>query len=452
MRIHLIAIGGSAMHNLALALHHKGYTVTGSDDAIYEPSRTRLAKHGLLPEATGWYPEKITSDIDAVILGMHATEDNPELIKAKQLWLKIYSFPEYLFNQCSDQKRVVIAGSHGKTTITSMIMHVLKCCDRDFDYMVGTNVDGFDTMVRLSETAPIAIFEGDEYLSSALDRRPKFHLYKPHIALISGIAWDHINVFPTFDIYKKQFIEFINLMEPNGTLYFYKDDEVVKEVVNKSNNHVNLVPYAEHVNMVRDHYSYLLTQSGSYRLNVFGRHNLQNVNGAKLICNQLEITDVEFYKAIATFKGASKRLQVLINKKDSAAFLDFAHAPSKVKAAVGALKEQYTDRKLIACLELHTFSSLNEKFLGEYKDSMKNADKAIVYFNPHTIEHKHLPQLSEKQVKEAFGGNDTFVFKDKKAMVDFLKQQDYKKTNLLLMSSGNFGELDLYNLVGNLLA
>lgn len=446
MRIHLIAIGGSAMHNLALALHHKGYTVTGSDDEIFEPSRTRLEKHGLLPPELGWFPEKITSDIDAVILGMHAQEDNPEIIKAKQLWIKIYSYPEYLFNQCSDKKRVVIAGSHGKTTITSMIMHVLKCCDRDFDYMVGANVEGFETMVRLSETAPIAIFEGDEYLSSALDRRPKFHLYKPHIALISGIAWDHINVFPTFEIYKQQFTEFINQMEPTGTLYYYQNDEILKDVVEKSANHVNKIPYAEHVHMVRDHYSYLLTQSGSYRLNVFGKHNLQNVNGAKLICNQLEVTDVEFYKAIATFKGASKRLQVLHSTKETTVFLDFAHAPSKVKATVAAMKEQYPERKLIACLELHTFSSLNEKFLGEYSGSMQKADKAIVYFNPQTIAHKRLPEISEKQVKDAFGDVNLEVITDNKELVKYLKQQDYKLANLLLMSSGNFGALDLNEL------
>src|ERR1035437_6053473 len=370
MKIHLIAIGGNAMHNLALALYHNGYEVSGSDDEIFEPSRSRLEKFGLLPPEIGWFPERITSNIDAVILGMHAREYNPELIKAQELGLTIYSYPEYLFEQTKGKKRVVIAGSHGKTTITSMIMHVLKHNRMDFDYMVGALVDGFDTMVSLSESTAVAIFEGDEYLSSPIDKKPKFHLYKPHIALITGIAWDHINVFPTLEIYVEQFAKFIDLIEPNGTLFYYEGDPVLNSLVKKTSNRINAKPYKEHDYTVHEHNTYLLSQSGSYKLNVFGIHNIQNVSAAKLICNQLGISDQEFYKGIATFKGASKRLQVLKSEDHSIAFLDFAHAPSKVKATINALKGQFPERKLIACLELHTFSSLNLEFLDQYKSSM----------------------------------------------------------------------------------
>ena len=446
MKIHLIAIGGSAMHNLALALYKKGYEVTGSDDEIFEPSRTRLEKFGLLPPLMGWFPKRITPNIDAIILGMHAREDNPELITARKLGLTIYSYPEYLYEQTKDKRRVVIAGSHGKTTITSMIIHVLKHCGLNFDFMVGALVDEFDTMVRLTESSPIAIFEGDEYLSSPLDKRPKFHLYKPHIALISGIAWDHINVFPTFEIYKEQFAKFIDLMEPNGVLYYYENDQVLKKIINQTSNHISKIPYKEHVHTIREHRTYLLTQSGAYKLNVFGNHNLQNINGAKLICNQIGITDLEFYKAINTFKGASKRLQVLKSNPQSMVFLDFAHAPSKVKATVTALKEQYTERKLIACLELHTFSSLNEQFLDHYKNTMSSADIGIVYFNPETLRNKQLPEISISRVKSAFGNNIINVFNDTADLIKFLKSMDYRNTNLLFMSSGNFGGIDMVKL------
>lgn len=446
MKIHIIAIGGSAMHNLAIALHEKGYEITGSDDEIFEPSYSRLKKHGLLPEKSGWFPKKITSDIDAIILGMHATEDNPELIKARQLWLKIYSYPEYLYNQTMDKKRIVIAGSHGKTTITSMIMHVLKHCEKDFDYMVGASIDGFETMVKLSDSAPIAVFEGDEYLSSALDRRPKFHLYKPHIALISGIEWDHINVFPDFDSYKKQFSEFIEHMEPNGTLYYYEGDTVLTNLVERSINSVDIVPYHEHPHMLRDHHSYLLTQSGSYKFHLLGKHNLQNVQGAKLICNQLEITDVEFYKAIATFQGASKRLQVINASQNASVFIDFAHAPSKVRATVEALKLHYPERQLIVCLELHTFSSLNKNFIGEYKNTLSLADQAVIFYNPETVKHKKLEKMSASDIQQAFGKEDLNVITETDELEKWIKKFKYADSNLLFMSSGNFGDLDIHGI------
>lgn len=451
MKIHLIAIGGNAMHNLALALHKKGYKVSGSDDEIFEPSRSRLEKYGLLPQKIGWFPELLTPDIDAVILGMHAREDNPELIKARKLGLSIYSYPEYLFEQTRDKKRIVIAGSHGKTTITAMVMHVLKHCGLNFDYMVGALVDGFDTMVRLSETSTFAIFEGDEYLSSPLDKRPKFHLYQPHIALISGIAWDHINVFPTFEIYKEQFSRFIDLIEPNGTLFYYGGDKILKNIVEKSSHPISMEPYKEPDYTIHENQTYLLTQTGSYKLNIFGNHNLQNVGGAKLVCNQLGVSDLEFYKAIISFKGASKRLQVIKSNNHSTVFLDFAHAPSKVKATINAVKEQYPNRKLIACLELHTFSSLNIQFLDEYKNSMSAAEESMVYFNPKTLQHKLLPDISIKQIQSAFGDDKINVANDISSLISFLKSLDFQNTNLLFMSSGNFDGTDLSMIVKDLI-
>jgi UDP-N-acetylmuramate: L-alanyl-gamma-D-glutamyl-meso-diaminopimelate ligase len=451
MKIHLIAIGGSAMHNLALALHQKGYKVTGSDDEIFEPSRSRLEKYGLLPQQIGWFPDKITPDIDAIILGMHAREDNPELIKARELGLTIYSYPEYLFEQTKDKKRVVIAGSHGKTTITSMIMHVLKHCGVDFDYMVGASVEGFDTMVKLSESANVAIFEGDEYLSSPVDKRPKFHLYKPHVALISGIAWDHINVFPTFEAYQEQFLQFIELIEPHGTLYYYDGDLLLKNLVENTSNHLEKEPYIELPHTIHDHHTYLLTQSGSYKLNIFGNHNIQNVSGAKEVCNQLGISDLDFYKSIISFKGASKRLQVLKAGNSSIAYIDFAHSPSKVKATVSALKEQFPERQLVACLELHTFSSLNIPFLKQYKNCMLPAEKGIVYFNPKTLQHKQLPDITTNQVKTAFAGDNINVINDSGELIKYLQSLDYQNTNLLFMSSGNFDGTDLNALAKNLI-
>jgi UDP-N-acetylmuramate: L-alanyl-gamma-D-glutamyl-meso-diaminopimelate ligase len=443
MKIHLIAIGGSAMHNLALALHEKGYVITGSDDEIFEPSRSRLEKAGLLPKQYGWFPEKITPDLDAVILGMHATDDNPELIKARKIGLTIYSYPEYLYEQTKNKKRIVVAGSHGKTTLTSMVMHVLKVCNRDFDYMVGAIVEGFETMVRLSDSASYAIFEGDEYLSSVLDKRPKFHLYKPHIAVITGVAWDHVNVFPTFDIYKEQFVQFINLMEPSGCLYYYSGDPVLEEIVTKSTNNTCKIPYSSHECNINDHITYLATQTGLYRLNIFGDHNLQNISGAKNICTQLGITDVEFYKAISSFKGASKRQQILKSRENAGVYLDFAHAPSKVKATVNAFRSQYPERKLVTCLELHSFSSLTAEFLSQYKNTLDDSDISMVYYNPETVKHKRLPEIKPEQIQQAFGNKNLKVFTDTDSLLKQIKLIKEEQVNFLFMSSGNFGGIDL---------
>lgn len=443
MKVHFIAIGGSAMHNLAISLCKKGYQVSGSDDEIFEPSKSRLKKYNILPDYTGWNPDIITSDVDAIILGMHARIDNPELTKAKELNLKIYSYPEYLYEQTKNKTRIVIGGSHGKTTITSMIMHTLKFHDMKFDYMVGAQIKGFDTMVNLTEDAPIAVFEGDEYLSSPIDPRPKFHLYKPHIALISGIAWDHINVFPTFEDYKEQFSVFIDQIEKNGCLFYYKHDENLIDVVRKSDTPIEKTGYDTHAYTKRDNKTYLINIDKEIPLQIFGEHNLQNISGAKLVCNKLGLNDEEFYSAISKFKGAAKRLELLAENENTTIFRDFAHSPSKLKATVNAVKDQFSSRKLIAIMELHTFSSLNANFLNEYKGTMADADKAIVYFNPEVIKHKRLKLISESQVKQAFNDKHLIVFTNQNDLVDYVRHMDLLNHNLLMMSSGNFSGLEL---------
>ncbi|RXQ95038.1 peptidoglycan synthetase [Ancylomarina salipaludis] len=443
MRVHFIAIGGAAMHNLALALHKKGFKVSGSDDEIFDPSKSRLEKYGLLPEKWGWFPDKITSDIDAIILGMHARIDNPELQKAKEMGLKIYSYPEYIYEQTKDKTRVVIGGSHGKTTTTSMIMHVLKCNQIDFDYMVGAQIEGFDTMVKLSEDAKIAVFEGDEYLASPIDPRPKFHLYHPHIALLTGIAWDHINVFPTFENYLNQFETFINFIKPGGSLIFFGDDQHLAKMVQNKRDDISYKAYKSHSHKVNNGVSSLITKAGEIELSIFGEHNLQNLQGAYLICKELGLSDQQFYTSIKSFGGAAKRLQTLAKSKQTIVYQDFAHSPSKLEATTKAVKNQFPDRKLIACMELHTFSSLKEEFLPEYHGSMSLADIAMVYFNPKTVEHKKLKPITIQQVQEAFGGENLKVYTDSQVLLTDLMQLNFDKTNLLLMSSGNFSGLNL---------
>lgn len=443
MRVHFIAIGGSAMHNLALALHQKGYQVSGSDDEIFEPSRSRLRKRGLLPESLGWFPEKIDSGIDAIILGMHARNDNPELIRARELGLKVYSYPEYLYEQTKDKKRIVIGGSHGKTTVTSMVMHVLKNSGIAFDYMVGANVDGFDTMVSLSEETGVAVFEGDEYLSSVLDPRPKFHLYQPHIAVLTGIAWDHINVFPTFEEYKKQFEIFIQKIEKGGVLHYFADDVNLQSMVAGTTSDLTCRPYRAHPYLIREQQVYLTTPREEVPVFVFGNHNMQNIEAARLVCSNLGVEGEVFYKAIGTFKGAAKRLQQIASNNHSSIFLDFAHAPSKLKATVQAVKEMYPDRKLIACFELHTFSSLNKTFLAEYAHTLSGSDEAIVYYNAHTFEHKKMEPLTIETVSEAFSQPGLEVINSEEGLTTRLKSIILRDANLLLMSSGSFSNIDL---------
>jgi len=445
-KVHFIAIGGSAMHNLALALHHKKFIVSGSDDEIFEPSKSRLDKAGILPPSLGWFPEKITSDLEAVILGMHARADNPELLKAQELGLKIYSYPEYIYHQCIDKQRVVIAGSHGKTTITSMILHVLKYHKRSFDYMVGALIDGFDTMVQLTEDAPLIILEGDEYLSSPLDKTPKFLHYHHHIGLISGIAWDHINVYPTFDEYVRQFEAFAEASPKGGILIYSENDDFAAYICKKERDDVQSMGYEAHKNDIIDGVTYLTTDYGKIPLQVFGKHNMRNISGAKAICNKVGITDEMFYQAIRSFKGAANRLEVLNKNYSTVVFKDFAHAPSKVKATTNAVKKQFERKDLVAVLELHTFSSLNKEFLTQYKDTFKAADIPIVYFNPETLKHKKLQEISEKDVMESFNSKDLKVFTDSQKLSEYLTNLDWNNKNLLLMSSGNFGGLDVKKL------
>ncbi|UTD16895.1 peptidoglycan synthetase [Tenacibaculum mesophilum] len=442
MKIHFIAIGGSAMHNLAIALQQKGYQITGSDDTIHDPSKTRLANKGLLPNEFGWFPEKITADLDAVILGMHAKKDNPELLKAQELGVKIYSYPEFLYEQSKDKTRVVIGGSHGKTTITSMILHVLNYHDREVDYMVGAQLDGFDTMVHLTEENEFIVLEGDEYLSSPIDMRPKFHLYKPNIALLSGIAWDHINVFPTFENYVEQFSIFTDSLTNGGIMVYNEEDAILKEVVESSSHPIKKYPYKTPDYFIDNGITYLETEEGDLPLEIFGEHNLQNLAGAKWICQHMGIDEDEFYEAIASFKGASKRLEKIAENSSTVVFKDFAHSPSKVAATTGAVKDQYSNRTLLACLELHTYSSLNAEFLSEYKGALDKADKAVVFYSPHAVKIKQLEEVSTVQIAKAFERDDLIIYTNPKEFKEFLFSQNLENAALLLMSSGNYGGLD----------
>ncbi|QWX82958.1 peptidoglycan synthetase [Cellulophaga sp. HaHaR_3_176] len=446
MNIHFIAIGGSAMHNLALALNHKGYKITGSDDVIFEPSKTRLAEKGLLPDDFGWFPEKVTAELDAVILGMHAKANNPELLKAQELGLDIFSYPEFLYEQSKNKTRVVIGGSHGKTTITSMILHVLNYHGRDVDYMVGAQLDGFDRMVHLTEDNDFIILEGDEYLSSPIDRRPKFHLYKPNIALLSGIAWDHINVFPTFDNYVDQFQIFVDSIVKGGSITYNEEDENVKNVVEGSENAIRKLPYTTPEYSVENGQTLLETPEGPMPIEVFGKHNLSNLSGAKWICQNMGIDEDDFYEAIGTFKGASKRLEKIAEGKTCVAYKDFAHSPSKVAATTKAVKEQFPDRKLIACLELHTYSSFNPEFLKEYKGALDSADSPIVFYLPESVEIKKLAPVLAPQIAEAFKRDDLKIMTDAEAFRAYLYDQNLTDSVVLLMSSGNYGGLNLEDL------
>jgi UDP-N-acetylmuramate: L-alanyl-gamma-D-glutamyl-meso-diaminopimelate ligase len=446
MNVHFIAIGGSAMHNLAIALVKKGYRVTGSDDEIFEPSRGRLAKYGILPEKEGWDPGHIQSDLDAVIVGMHAKEDNPELNQAKLMGIPIFSYPEYLYEQAKDKTRVVIGGSHGKTTITSMILHVLQFHSIDCDYMVGAQLEGFEVMVKITPTAKVMVLEGDEYLTSPLDRRPKFHVYKPDIALISGIAWDHINVFPTFEMYVNQFRIFAELITPRGKLIYCSEDPEVKEIGENVRPDIQSIPYGLPEHSVEDGITHILFENQKVPLRVFGEHNLLNLNGARLVCNALGVSNTDFYKAIQSFAGASKRLEKVAENDRTSVFKDFAHSPSKLKATTAAVEAQFPNRKLVACLELHTYSSLNEKFLDQYTSCMDSADVAIVYFNPHTLKLKRLPAITKEQVKEAFARTDLKVYTDSMQLLSDLLKMDWQGANLLMMSSGNFDGIDFNEL------
>ena len=436
------------MHNLAIALHKKGYQVSGSDDVIFEPSVSRLRAHGLLPSQMGWSETNISDDLDAVILGMHALKDNPELLRAQSLGLKIYSYPEYIYEQTKEKLRVVIGGSHGKTTITSMILHVLNRCNRDFDYLVGAQLAGFDTMVKITDSAPVIIIEGDEYLASAIDRRPKFHLYKANIGVISGIAWDHINVFPTYADYVRQFEIFIGTIQPGGTLIYCQADEDLCKIVQHAGDSVAKTGYLIPDHVVKEGVTYLLPTNTP--LNIFGDHNLMNLNAARLVCEKLGIEEAAFNGAIASFKGASKRLELLRSVNKTNVYKDFAHSPSKLKATIEAVKLQFGERKLVACIELHTFSSLNKAFLSQYANTMTNADVAIVYIDERIFEQKKLEPFTREDVQTAFNDPTIKFFNNFSLLESYLLSINFYNTNLLLMSSGNYGGLDLAKLAQEL--
>ena len=451
MKVHFIAIGGSAMHNLAIALHRKGYIVTGSDDEFFEPSKGRLQSNGLLPDTEGWDESRIVRELDAVILGMHAKADNPELLKAQQLGIRIYSYPEFLYEQSKNKTRIVIGGSHGKTTITAMILHVLKKNNVDCDYMVGAQLSGFDVMVRLTEEAPYMILEGDEYLTSPTDRRPKFHLYKPDIALLSGIAWDHINVFPTFENYVDQFKIFIDLIQPGGTLIYCNDDKVLQQICPAAGKDITCIPYSLPEFTVENEQTILHYHGKHYPLMIFGSHNLLNLNGAKLICNQLGIEDEKFFKDIQSFGGASRRLELVAKNENTNIFKDFAHSPSKLQATIKAVKEQYPEKSLVACMELHTYSSLRKDFLAHYKGCMDDADIPIVYYNPHAVQLKKLEMIDADQIKSGFANEKLKIFNDSGLLNEYLTSVDWNNRNLLMMSSGNFDGINLVELAKNIL-
>ncbi|MBQ4018294.1 MAG: peptidoglycan synthetase [Paludibacteraceae bacterium] len=436
--IHFIAIGGAAMHNLALAVASKaGYKVTGSDDEIFEPALSHLRDAGLLPDEIGWHPEHITPDIDAIILGMHAREDNPELVRARELGIKIYSFPEYLYEQTKDKIRIVVGGSHGKTTTTSMILYVLNRLGIEADYMVGAQIEGFEHMVRLSDTAKYAVFEGDEYLTSPLDLRSKFLWYHPHVAILTGIAWDHINVFPTFPEYVDTFRKFVDSFEPNGSFIYYKGDENLRDIAEHARKDITCIPYSEY--------------TGEVEMQVFGRHNMQNLQAAMLACHSIGVAPDDFYREISTFTGASNRLEKIYETETSVVYKDFAHSPSKLKATVNAVRERYPNKKLVAAMELHTFSSLMAEFLPQYKDCMAEADVAFVYFNPKVIEHKQLTPITKEEVRDAFGTKNVEVFTESEALQERLKGLNYENTALLMMSSGTFDGINVKEFAKELL-
>jgi UDP-N-acetylmuramate: L-alanyl-gamma-D-glutamyl-meso-diaminopimelate ligase len=443
MKVHFISIGGSVMHQLAIALKKKGYEVTGSDDEIFEPARKNLADCGLLPQQEGWFTGNIKPGIDAVILGMHAKNDNPELLKAQELGLKIYSFPEYIYQESRNKTRVIVGGSHGKTTTTSMIMHVLKNAQKDFDYLVGARLEGFEQSVNITN-APVIVCEGDEYPASVIEKRPKFHFFFPHIAILTGIAWDHINVFPTFDFYLEQFVIFINKIEKGGMLIYNETDPVLDKLVNENRrNDIRYQPYSVPEHSIENGRTTLTLDGSTSALRVFGDHNLMNLNAAYYACKELGVDAATFVKAISTFTGAAKRLELMASSSSVNVYRDFAHAPSKVKASIEAVKQQFPERKLFAILELHTYSSLNEAFMSEYRGAFDKADIGVVFYSKHALELKRMPDLPPEQVIKGFGKEGLLVMNDKNELWNFLQRQNFSNANVLLMSSGNYDGLDM---------
>lgn len=451
-KVHFVAIGGSVMHNLAINLNELGYQVSGSDDSIFDPAASKLQEAGLFPTDIGWDPNKITKDIDLVIVGMHARKDNPEVQKALELGISVLSFPEFIRLNSQDKQRIVIGGSHGKTTITAMIMHVMREAGKQFDYLVGADVEGFPISVRLSDNAPIIIIEGDEYFSSAIQSKPKFLVYEHHLGLISGVRWDHINVFPTIEAYVRAFEDFADATPKGGMLVFNEDDDIATVIGRKERDDVFPIEYGIHPHKILDGKTYLITkENGEVPLDIFGEHNLSNLSAARAVCKQLAIDDHVFYRAISTFKGAKKRLELILEKNGHFVFKDYAHSPSKLQATTKAVKEQFPDKKLIACMELHTFSSLDKEFISQYENSFAAADLPIIFLDPEVLQRKGEASLDPSLLKNSFGREDLEVFTDPQSLESYLRNQDFENANLLLMSSGNFGGMDLKTLANSLI-
>ncbi len=450
MKIHLIAVGGSVMHNLAIALKKKGYEVTGSDDEVYNPAKDRLAAHGLLPEKEGWDERRISGELDAVIVGMHARKNNPELLKAMELGVRVYSFPEYIYEQSKDKIRLVVAGSHGKTTTTSMVMHVLKHAGLEFDYLVGAQLKGFDTMVGLSD-APLIVLEGDEYLSSPLDLRPKILHYQPHVTVITGVAWDHVNVFPTFENYYGQFVKYVTGLNEKSKLFYFEEDVWLNKIIKEEEVKAEVKSYKGFENLIEDGQYYLLYNNNKTPLKIFGQHNLENLRAAYLLCREAGVTDEQFLAAVPSFEGAAKRLQTLYKNKNFTAFLDFAHAPSKARATTNATNKLYPKRDLVAVLELHTYSSLNKNFHEEYQHTLLAAGEAHVFYSEHTLKMKKLPYFEPEELAEKFDHQNLKVWTDSRKLFDYLQTQSWENKTLLLMTSGTFDKLNLQEEIEKLL-
>ncbi len=447
MRIHIIAIGGAVMHNLALELQSVGHQVTGSDDEIYDPARSRLQKAGLLPEKMGWDAHRITDDIELIILGMHAKADNPELLRSIELGLVIESFPEFVGNHAKDKRQLVVTGSHGKTTTTSIIMHYLKSQNQAMDFLVGAQLQNFDHMVGLSD-APYMIIEGDEYLSSAIDRKPKFLHYRADVLIITGIAWDHMNVFPSEAIYIDQFRQLLQRQAADSVVIFDTTDAKLVDLMNETAWPFKRIGYEGFFYHWKDGQNFVDWNTHTYPVALSGQHNMKNMQAAFLALNELALIDeVKFFQEMESFTGPAKRMDVLYDSDSLVVLRDFAHAPSKLKATITGVREKYPDAELIACYELHTYSSLNKDFLPQYAHSMDAADQAIVFFSPHTLEIKRLEALDTEAIRAGFDRTDLQVFTDRTELNDaLLAMRGEKQQVYLMMSSGVFGGLPLESL------
>lgn len=446
--IHFICVGDSAMYDLALNLQEQGYLITGSDNEIYELSSSTLEQRGLLPAAMGWFPEKITANLTAVIVGMRVRKDNPELLKAQELGLSIFSHPEYVYELSRQKQRVVITGSHGKTTITSIILHVLNYHKREFDYLVGAQPDGFATMTKLTPNAPIIIIEGDEYASSPIDPQPDFLHYKPHIALISGIAWDHVNIYPTWEEYVDQFEHLAEAMPKAGVLIFDESDDMLDVIGQKERPDITKVPYESHPHTIVDGQTFLITkEKAPVPVRIFGEHNMKNIAGAMTVLDVIGITDEQFYQAIPSFKGAEYRLEKVVQRNNRILFRDFAYAPSKVRATTEAVRNQFPDKRVMAIVELHTFSSLNKKFLSQYKGTLDSANIAGVYIDADVLISQQQSHIRPTDFTNAFGRTDLRVLTSPTEMNEFIKNSHDRTDIFLLMSSSNFDNLDLSKLL-----